>query len=388
MPSKRVRLAQFRRAVGLSQEGLAHVLGVERSTVGRWESAETDPQPWVRPKLAQALKIAPSDLQTLLEDVVFVGRKPDERMTYLLEHPASADLVAVGHLRERIHQLDKSYDEVPSAALLGPAGQVHGQVSYLREHARDSHVRRVLLGVESESAIFMGQVIWDASQRRDQAGPYAHFDEAIQAARQIRDPAGEAYATLRKSYIALYGEKNAGKGVDLAEQSAALASVHSPSLAGLSLLHAAEGHAMRGNVKDCESALLNAETQLDRVDECDVAAGSYTVDEFNRLAGSCYLFLGQPDRAEPVLRDTVSAHSGKTKRQAIALSNLTLSLVRQRKLDEASATMHKAIDAVERTRGGAGLNLVFSAGRELRRWRNEPWVHDIDDRLIALMASV
>jgi hypothetical protein len=144
---------------------------------------------------------------------------------------------------------------------------------------------------------------------------------------------------------------------------------------------------MTGDLERCETALMRAETQFDRLGESDIAAGYYTMDDFNRLAGSCYLFLGQADRAEPVLRAAIGELSGKSKRQAIALSNLTLSLVHQRKLDEASATMHQAIDAVEHTRGGAGLNLVFSAGRELRRWRNEPWVHDIDDRLLALMAA-
>jgi hypothetical protein len=50
--------------------------------------------------------------------------------------------------------------------------------------------------------------------------------------------------------------------------------------------------------------------------------------------------------------------------------------------------MHRTIDAVELTRGGGGLNLAFAAGRELRQWRQEPWVHDINDRLLALMAAI
>ncbi|RKN56421.1 transcriptional regulator, partial [Streptomyces klenkii] len=59
-----------------------------------------------------------------------------------------------------------------------------------------------------------------------------------------------------------------------------------------------------------------------------------------------------------------------------------------RKLDEAAATMHRTIDAVELTRGGGGLNLAFAAGRELREWRQEPWVQDVNDRLLALMAAI
>ncbi|GAA2340495.1 hypothetical protein SVIO_091840 [Streptomyces violaceusniger] len=51
-----------------------------------------------------------------------------------------------------------------------------------------------------------------------------------------------------------------------------------------------------------------------------------------------------------------------------------------------ASVMHRTIDAVDLTRGGGGLNLAFSAGRELRQWRNEPWAQEINERLLALMA--
>ena len=76
--------------------------------------------------------------------------------------------------------------------------------------------------------------------------------------------------------------------------------------------------------------------------------------------------------------------AGKKKSQAIALGNL----IRQRKLDEAAASMHRTIDAVELTRGGGGFNVVFAAGRELREWQDETWVQDINDRLLALLAGI
>jgi hypothetical protein len=97
------------------------------------------------------------------------------------------------------------------------------------------------------------------------------------------------------------------------------------------------------------------------------------------------LALDLPERAEPILRMTSRALAAKKKSQAIALGNLTLAFIRQGKLDEAAATMHRTIDAVELTRGGGGLNLAFSAGRELRQWRSEAWALEINDRLLALM---
>jgi len=56
-------------------------------------------------------------------------------------------------------------------------------------------------------------------------------------------------------------------------------------------------------------------------------------------------------------------------------------------LDAAAATLHEAIDLVETTRGGGGLNVVFTAGRELSAWRHDRTVQDVYDRLLALMAA-
>ncbi|MER5466920.1 hypothetical protein ABT010_41210 [Streptomyces sp. NPDC002668] len=143
---------------------------------------------------------------------------------------------------------------------------------------------------------------------------------------------------------------------------------------------------MSGERDLCETALSEAEAQIGEVSAADVAAGFYSIHEYNRLAGSCYLFLGLPQAAQPILETATKSLTGK-KSHAIALGNLTLALIRQSKLDEAADTMHRTIDAVELTRGGGGLNLAFAAGRELRPWRNEVWAQDINDRLLALMAA-
>jgi transcriptional regulator with XRE-family HTH domain len=66
MAGRRERLAQRRKAVGLSQEALASQLDIERSTVVRWESGETRPLPWIRPKLAHALQLSVDQLEELL----------------------------------------------------------------------------------------------------------------------------------------------------------------------------------------------------------------------------------------------------------------------------------------------------------------------------------
>jgi tetratricopeptide (TPR) repeat protein/transcriptional regulator with XRE-family HTH domain len=63
---KRKRLAQRRKALGLTQEQLAELLGVDRITVARWEWGESEPLPWIRPELAKALKVSPERIEALL----------------------------------------------------------------------------------------------------------------------------------------------------------------------------------------------------------------------------------------------------------------------------------------------------------------------------------
>ena len=384
MATKRVHLVKRRKTAGYTQETLAQSLGVERSTVVRWESGETEPQPWTRPRLARALKITGDELRSMLDDIV--QTPSDEHPDFTEDDPAGIDLVGVARLLEDIRDIGDRYDRSPSTTLLGDAGQLHGRVVNLRKRASKARVRRALFEVEAESATLMGQLVWDVSQRRNHMASVTYLDQAIHAARQAREPCIESYAVLRKSFVALYGKKDPRKGLALAAEAAAVARSCSPSLTGLAMLHVAEGHAMNGERHLCEAALSEAEAQIGENSAADVAAGYYSITEYNRLAGSCYLFLGLPEAAEPILDRAAKSLAG-TKSHAIALGNLTLALIRQRKLRDAADAMHRTIDAVELTRGGGGLNLVFAAGRELRPWRNEAWAQDVNDRLLALMTA-
>jgi DNA-binding XRE family transcriptional regulator len=66
--AKRQALAARRGIVGHTQETLAEFVGVEPTTVGRWERGETSPQPWCRPKLADGLAISIEELDSMLTE--------------------------------------------------------------------------------------------------------------------------------------------------------------------------------------------------------------------------------------------------------------------------------------------------------------------------------
>ncbi|WP_217562772.1 helix-turn-helix transcriptional regulator, partial [Streptomyces sp. GbtcB6] len=55
MARRRQRLAERRQAVGLTQEVHAERLGVDSTTIVRWEADTASPQPWMRPRLSNEL---------------------------------------------------------------------------------------------------------------------------------------------------------------------------------------------------------------------------------------------------------------------------------------------------------------------------------------------
>lgn len=119
----------------------------------------------------------------------------------------------------------------------------------------------------------------------------------------------------------------------------------------------------------------------------DPAIDLFSPTQLGRLAGSCYLFLNEAKHAQTVLERTAEDLGEQSKPRAIVLGNLALACIRQKKLGDAAAVLHSAIDVVESTWSGGGLNLLFSAARELRPWRDVVAVQDLHDRLLALMST-
>jgi tetratricopeptide (TPR) repeat protein/transcriptional regulator with XRE-family HTH domain len=97
--ARRQRLAQRRKSLGLTQDDLAGLLAVERSTVVRWERGGTEPTPAIQPRLAKALRVSADQLADLLaaashEGVPGRGSRPDDRAAVPRQLPtAVADFV-------------------------------------------------------------------------------------------------------------------------------------------------------------------------------------------------------------------------------------------------------------------------------------------------------
>ncbi|MFJ8807639.1 helix-turn-helix transcriptional regulator [Streptomyces sp. NPDC102490] len=387
MAHRRNGLAARRRTVGLTQEALAELMQVDRSTVTRWELGRTAPQPWLRPQLARLLRVDAEGLNDLLTVRSPGDGQGQDALDYALLHPDRIGLPAVAALRTRFDDCAARYDRVPSAGLIAEAAAQLNHIDRLAAGCAHGRAQRELLALHADACALMGQLVWDASQRRDHTTAKAYYERSADLARHLRDTTLEAHALLRTCYVALYGAHDASAGLALAEQAAATAEHTSPALAGLALLHVAEAHAMLRSASDCERALVGAERRLAYAKGSDAAAGLVSPTQFGRLAGSCYLTLGDHRRAEALLAGTAEALRDRRKSRAIVLGNLTLARIRQRDVEAGVASLTEAIIELETTRGGGGMNIVFGAARELRPWRQEPFVAEVHDRLLGLMTA-
>ncbi|WP_441245221.1 helix-turn-helix transcriptional regulator [Kitasatospora sp. McL0602] len=66
MVVRRERFIALRVKSGFTQESLAEAMGVDRSTIGRWERGGTSPQPWQMAKLGRLLGVGRDELSTAL----------------------------------------------------------------------------------------------------------------------------------------------------------------------------------------------------------------------------------------------------------------------------------------------------------------------------------
>jgi tetratricopeptide (TPR) repeat protein/transcriptional regulator with XRE-family HTH domain len=125
---RRGHLAQRRKAMGLTQEQLADQLGVDRTTVVRWERGETRPQPWVRLKLAAALGVSVDRLEELLASSGARARPPGQAPQVPRQLPAAvADFTGrAAELAALSAMLDRGRAGAPGTVVISAIGGTAG----------------------------------------------------------------------------------------------------------------------------------------------------------------------------------------------------------------------------------------------------------------------
>jgi hypothetical protein len=321
---------------------------------------------------------------------VAAGLEGQERLVWVLKHPRSIDRQTAAYLREQVLALLRQNEATTASTALLPRGvELLEHVTLLREHAPLGRIQQELCRVEAQSATLMGRLAWDVSGQHDHATAARYYDQAIAAASNVKEGWVEALPRMFQRFLPVYTSNgNPQAGLYLAEQATARAADGSSHVvAGWSAAFAAEAHVLLDDERKARLLLDRAQLHLSKVTADDPMFGVFGSEQLGGFVGACHLRLNDPSGAASALQD--SAHRlglGKEKHKSVILADLSTAFVLQGEPQHASAVLHQAIDLVELTGSAAGKRRAFAAVRQLTRtrWRNEPFVQDVQDRLLAL----
>ncbi|MFJ7274264.1 helix-turn-helix transcriptional regulator [Kitasatospora sp. NPDC098663] len=142
MAERRRALVERRKALGFTQESLAQNLGVDRSTVARWESGKVDPQDWQRPTLAKVLRVTLIELGSLLRSAATPKPARDETPSNSAEYDDEIEALELARRvsasdvgKETLERLELTFHDLaikyPTVAPQELLGQVRKYALYV-----------------------------------------------------------------------------------------------------------------------------------------------------------------------------------------------------------------------------------------------------------------
>lgn len=136
---RRQKLVEARKAAGKTQEQVAHDVGVDRTTLSKWERGESTPYPQQRASYAEALGVTLSELAAMLSSLpADTDEMPSWLTTYLGMEQSATELRA--HEPEVVHGLLQSPDY--AAEIARGVGVAETPESYVRKNVEQRLYRQ------------------------------------------------------------------------------------------------------------------------------------------------------------------------------------------------------------------------------------------------------
>lgn len=416
MASRLKRLAQRRKALGLTQEELAYRLGVDRTTVTRWESGHCKPQPWARPKLARVLEITRDRLDDLLAEAddpdrartaeagpLSVEADDMNRREILRLCTMAGAALATPPAESRLDwermtfsseagRLDrKTLDEYEALnahlwrafalstskrdALPPVRQQLHVLSRWLRQPHSQSVTHR-LCALSSELFQLAGEISFDANHYVESAQCYSL---AATAAREASAFDLWACAMTRHAYVAIY-ERLFDQAGNMLDAAASFAERGDHGLATRQWISGVRAltHAELGESDACRRALDAADhVRLPNTTGQNVGWLRFSESRVDELRGECYVDLGRPDLAEAALL-RIFDQAVSPRRRTGVLTGLAMVGVQRRDPQFVVIHTEPVIDLARQTGSGVIRQKLTGLQRQLG-----PLVGNQDVRLLS-----
>ncbi|MFD8783765.1 helix-turn-helix transcriptional regulator [Kitasatospora sp. NPDC059599] len=414
-------LAVQRRAAGHTQERLADLMDVDRTTVHRWEKGTATPQPWQMPKLAGLLKVSAAELRSLLAGRSAAGDQPaceggaeaSCRCGHgeQLAEPVASPLAQVGGLVTDWLSVNARVEGAATSLPVTGAdlGAAEGMLDLFRQldhtHGAGQYQRQVSSYIDNELEALLRRPAADepAARRRakltagfcelagyqavDTGDPdraQAYYQRALTLTTVTNDRAYGAYlVAVNLGHLALHcGEPETALRWAASARAAAGTAVSPATRAAITAVVARANARMRREAEATE-LIIQAEQLLDTADHQDEPAWiryfnhAYLADE----VAHCLHDLGRAPAARSQLVEALSGvGEDRVRRRAIDAALLAATWLRTGDLDRACAAGRDAVAYAARTGSGRCVERVagvladvqahadYAPARELREF--------------------
>lgn len=358
MAARREDFIKRRKLLGFTQESLAQTVGVDRSTVGRWETGQVDPQDWNRPALMKSLRITADELDSLIN----VSATPAPAMPVKIVESSYADEIealelvrrvsasdvgkaTLSHLELAFDELATKYPTVPPHELLGQVRKYSGYVGRLMDAKKTLAEHRQLLVIGGWFSLLGATLHIDLNQ---QGAATARLRTAMTLAQHADYPEIQAWCYETDAWRVLTdGEYS--KAVELSKAALQIAPKGSP-VEIQATAQQGRAFARLGNSAETYAAISRVHSLSSAAGLPDQPEHHFRYDPAKSVAytATTLAWLGDP-AAETYAREVIVRLAPPDdlakwpRRVASANIDLALSLVASDRLDEACNAAQRAM---------------------------------------------
>lgn len=268
-----------------------------------------------------------------------------------------------------------------ASVLDGVLGQLKMQVQFLKA-AQTRQIYQRLCALTSCMSQLAGEIYFDL---HDHNAAQACYIFAATSAREANAYDLWASALVRHSYLPLF----AGRFEDalpLLKQAKDIAQRGDPTLPTAYWVAAtcAEAQAGVGSLAACQRAFEQA-SNVYNLTEKGPDWIRFDGSRLPELQGACYVRLGQPERAEPLLQEALQQNVKSSRRHAMILADLALSALQQTDVERACAYGDEVVTLTNLSSSGFLHTILLKIEQQLTPFADVEAVRSLKKR-VALLA--